>query len=184
MLTRRRNYIRAKVESLLHESGVTEPEVPVEKIARRHGIEIRSQPIDEEGVSGFLARRPGQAAIIGVNSNQPEKRRRFTVAHELGHFFLHGEQGQQEVHVDRTHQFSVKLRSPASSRGDDIEEVEANLFAAELLMPTRFIEHDFARQSIDLSDDDEAAAALAERYGVSTQAMSIRLAYLGLINAT
>jgi len=182
MLSRRRNYIRAKVESLLHESGVSEPEVPIEKIAKRHGIDVRCHPIDEEGVSGFLARQPGRGAIIGVNSHHSAKRRRFTIAHELGHYFLHGEQGQQEVHVDRTQQFTVKLRSALSSQGEDTEEVEANLFAAELLMPTRFIERDFARQSFDLSDDDEAVATLANRYGVSTQAMSIRLAYLGLIS--
>jgi Zn-dependent peptidase ImmA (M78 family) len=182
MLSRRRNHIRAKVESLLSESGISGPAVPVEKIAARHGIEVRCQPIDEEGVSGFLARQPGRPAIIGVNSNQPDKRRRFTIAHELGHFFLHGEQGQQEVHIDRTQQFSFKLRSPASSRGDDLEEVEANLFAAELLMPTRFIERDVRRHAFDLSDDDGTVASMANTYGVSTQAMSIRLAYLGLIN--
>ena len=102
--------------------------------------------------------------------------------HELGHFFLHDEQGQGEVHVDRTRQFQIKLRGPASSQGVDEEEVEANLFAAELLMPTTFLERDVAQDGFDLSDDDEAVAKLAKRYGVSAQAMSIRLAYLGLIN--
>jgi Zn-dependent peptidase ImmA (M78 family) len=181
MLRRRRHHIRAKVETLLAELGITGPEVPVERIAQRHGIAVRRQELDEESVSGFLARQPGRHAIIGVNSTHSDKRQRFTIAHELGHFFLHDGQGQQEVHIDRTQQFSVKLRSAASSRGDDTEEVEANLFAAELLMPTRFVEQDFARRIFDLSDDDETVSAMAERFGVSTQAMSYRLAYLGLI---
>lgn len=182
MLRRRRHHIRAKVETLLAELNITKPQVPVQDIAKRHGIDVRIQPIDDDSVSGFLARLPGRHAVIGVNATHSEKRRRFTIAHELGHFFLHGEQGQQEVHIDRTRQFAVKLRSAASSRGDDAEEIEANQFAAELLMPTRFIERDFARHSFDLSDDDETVSAMADQYGVSTQAMSYRLAYLGLID--
>jgi Zn-dependent peptidase ImmA (M78 family) len=182
MLSRRRNIIRAKVEALLNESGIGEPAVPVEAIAARHGIEVLHRSFDEAELSGFLARQPGTRAVIGINSDQPPNRRRFTVAHELGHFFLHGEQGQQEVHVDHTKDFQVKLRGPASSKGVDDEEVEANLFAAELLMPTRFLQRDFS-QGFDVSDDDEAVVRLAKRYGVSTQAMSIRLGYLGLISA-
>jgi Zn-dependent peptidase ImmA (M78 family) len=181
MLSRRRNYIRAKIEALLQESNVTERRVPVERIAERYGIDIRREAIDDEAISGFIARQSGRNAIIGVNNIHSSTRQRFTIAHELGHFFLHGDQGQQEVHIDRTQQFQVKLRGPASSQGVDNEEMEANLFAAELLMPARFLVRDF--QGFDPTDeDDETVADLAEKYGVSEQAMSIRLAYLGLLN--
>jgi len=85
------------------------------------------------------------------------------------------------VHIDRPQQFQVKLRGPASSQGVDNEEMEANLFAAELLMPARFLVRDF--QGFDPTDEnDETVADLAEKFGVSKQAMSIRLAYLGLLN--
>jgi len=185
MLNRRRNHIREKVETLLAESGITEPKVPVERIAVRYGIDVRMQPIDED-ISGFLLRQAGeQGAIIGLNSNHSPTRRRFTLAHELAHFFLHGDQGQQEVHIDRTSRFQVKLRDPASSQGIDQEEIEANVFAAELLMPARFLERDFIEHDgFDLSDDDHTAAALAKRYGVSAQAMSFRLANLGKLTLT
>jgi len=182
MQNRRRNLIRAKVEALLAENAVTGPSVPVEAIAASHGIEVLQQSFDESDLSGFLARQPGRRAMIGINSNQTPNRQRFTVAHELGHFFLHLEQGQQEVHVDHAADFQIKLRSSTSSLGVDEEEVEANLFAAELLMPTRFLQRDCA-QGFDLSDDDETVKRLAKRYGVSTQAMTIRLAYLGLISS-
>ena len=180
MQSRRRTLIRAKVEALLNESNITEPVVNVETIAKKHGIEVLQQPFDEPELSGFLARQPRRRAVIGINSNQSPGRRRFTMAHELGHYFLHGEQGQQEVHVDHTKDLQIKLRGPASSTGTDEEEVEANLFAAELLMPTRFLEKDFAA-GIEFEDDDAAVAKLAKRYGVSTQAMSIRLGNLGLM---
>lgn len=180
MLSRRRKFIRERVESLLTENAITGPKVPVERIAARHGIDIRTDAVDGD-ISGFLVRQVGKAgAIIGINRNQSPKRRRFTLGHELGHYFLHNEQGNAEVHVDRSSRFFVKLRDSDSSKGEDTDEMEANLFAAELLMPAKFLEVDIARHGgFDLSEDDDTVGKLAERYGVSTQAMSYRLAYLG-----
>jgi Zn-dependent peptidase ImmA (M78 family) len=90
---------------------------------------------------------------------------------------LHDQEG---VHIDR--RFQVKLRNKTSSEGTNIEEQEANLFAAELLMPESFLEEDI--QSIDVVDleDEEVIANLARRYQVSTQAMTVRLTYLRYID--
>ena len=68
-----------------------------------------------------------------------------------------------------------------AKKDTDSEEKEANLFAAELLMPVRFLDRDIRNiGSLDLIDED-VVAALAEKYGVSTQAMTFRLAYLGYL---
>jgi Zn-dependent peptidase ImmA (M78 family) len=181
MHVRRRNHIREKIAALLLERGITAPKVPVHDLAKAQNIDVRIQNIDED-ISGFLFRH-GSQAIIGVNKNQHEVRRRFTIAHELGHFFLHGGQGLQEVHIDRVGK--LKLRGPSSSQGIDPEEVEANFFAAELLMPTKFLEQeDCIQAGLDLSSDDNTAeiGALANKYGVSSQAMTIRLGNLGWVN--
>ena len=78
--------------------------------------------------------------------------------------------------VDR--RFQVKLRNRASSEGTDQEEQEANLFAAELLMPASFLEEDLEElDPVDL-EDEAVIAMLAKRYKVSTRAMTFRLAYL------
>jgi Zn-dependent peptidase ImmA (M78 family) len=75
----------------------------------------------------------------------------------------------------------VKLRGEASSKGVDTEEIESNLFAAELLMPARFLQKDLEKiASLDLNDED-VVTKLANNYGVSTQAMMFRLANLGYI---
>lgn len=72
--------------------------------------------------------RDGQSAVISVRSSlRFEGQRRFVIAHELGHFFLHPHARQMET-VD-THQANNW------SEKQDAEEYEANLFAAELLMP-------------------------------------------------
>ena len=128
-------------------------------------------------MSGFLYRdRKRNLAIIGVNADHHEHRQIFTTAHELGHFLLHD---FDDLHVDR--QLKVWLRSELSSQGIDDEEKEANLFAAELLMPVRFLGEDVDKiGAIDLEDED-VLRRLAKKYGVSTQAMTFRLGYLGYV---
>ena len=178
MQNRRRQAIRAKVSALLAENKVKGPKVDPEKIAIRYGIVVRKEPIDGN-VSGFLVRHPKKSGtIIGINSSQPRNRQRFTLAHELGHYFLHSGQGYEEVHVDPL-KFLVRWRDADSSKGVDLEEIEANVFAAELLMPLQFLVRDIKRRGgFDLSNDDAAALDLARTYGVSSQAMSFRLSNL------
>jgi len=76
-----------------------------------------------------------------------------------------------ETYLDRS--FEVIRRDQNSSSGTDIAEVEANQFAAEILMPVRFLLKDLP--SLDF-ESDERIAALAKRYGVSQLAMSYRIA--------
>ena len=169
----RRKYIRLLVQRLLMEHDIRTAPVPVAGIAKALGVEVQETPAEDE-LSGFLYRDQKKPALIGVNANHPPNRRSFTVAHELGHYLLHD---FRDVHVDR--EFKVWLRSDASSKGTDIEEKEANLFAAELLMPARFVARDVERiDTIDLLDE-EVLQELAAKYGVSLQAMTFRLAYLG-----
>jgi len=172
----RRKQIRSLVEQLLKTNRIHAAPVPVEKIAQSLGIEVRREPTDDN-LSGFLYRdRKRKTAVVGVNANHPPKRQNFTIGHELGHFLLHED---DKVHVDR--EFQIKLRSEASSKGVDDEEKESNLFAAELLMPARFLKNDLEKiDAIDLNDE-EIIAELAKKYGVSTLAMTFRLTYLGYV---
>jgi Zn-dependent peptidase ImmA (M78 family) len=55
-----------------------------------------------------------------------------------------------------------------------IEEIEANFFAASLLMPRRFLDKDPRTLTIEI-EDAKAVQELARAYTVSTQAMSVRL---------
>jgi Zn-dependent peptidase ImmA (M78 family) len=172
----RRKLIRTLVQRLLDERRVRSAPVDVTSIATALGVEVQETPAEDD-LSGFLYRdRQRKSAIIGVNADHHPNRRNFTAAHELGHYLLHD---FDDVHVDRD--FKVWLRNDASSQGTDVEEKEANLFAAELLMPAHFLAHDVEEiGTIDLLDE-EVLQELAAKYGVSTQAMTFRLAYLGYI---
>jgi Zn-dependent peptidase ImmA (M78 family) len=170
----RRKQIAADVEQLLEENNVHEPPVPVEEIAKSCGLQIQYERLDTD-LSGFVT-DPEHGAVIGVNTAHPLVRRRFTIAHELGHFRLHRD---TTLHVDRA--FLMK-RSEKSSKGVDDDEIEANLFAAELLMPRGLIKADLdSIQEIDITDD-KVIATLARKYVVSSQAFILRLVNLDYIH--
>lgn len=160
-----------KIERLVQELIAAErfddvPPVPVEKMVRARGIEIRKGDLDNS-ISGLLV-RSGDGATIGVNADHALTRRRFTIAHEFGHFLLH--EGISE-HVD--HGYRVNFRDQDSSLARDVEEIEANFFAASLLMPKTMLD---ACGAVDSLDSDSGVRDLAKRFQVSQHAMSLRLA--------
>jgi Zn-dependent peptidase ImmA (M78 family) len=172
----RRKLVRDLASSLLAQHNIVDAPVDVERLAQSEQVDIRKERVDGD-ISGFLFRdRDKSTAIIGVNSRHHANRQRFTIAHELGHFMLHT---MDQVHVDRG--FEVRLRNDESSKGTDTDEKEANLFAAELLMPKAFLEKDLANiETVDLMEE-KTIKSLAEKYQVSTHAFAFRLAYLGYV---
>lgn len=169
----RRKLIRLKTSELLRENKVTKAPVDVEAIANNLGIEVVYTDPKDDDLSGFILHDASTGRrVIGVNKRHAPNRRRFTVGHEVGHATLHP---LTELHVDRVI-FRVKLRDQTSATGEDLDEREANLFAAELLMPITLLQ-DAVEEHGDL--DEAAVEALAKQFEVSAQAMTIRLGYLG-----
>ena len=175
---------------LLREAAQEVVPVPVERIAKYLGAQVQFAPFEGD-LSGLIYREEddeGQlvATIIGINSSHAPTRRRFTLAHEIGHLRLGHLDGTGigQMHIDR--KFLFKARNARSAQAIDPQEIDANAFAAALLMPAKLLREDFKRFRIDSFEvfdyeDDELASALAERYKVSLQAMLIRLYRLGLI---
>jgi Zn-dependent peptidase ImmA (M78 family) len=170
MPERTRSDPRSCAEDLLERYSIRTPPVPVERIAKALGAEIRRSSLDS-ALSGMVFVRDG-IAIIGVNAMHHPNRQRFTIAHEIGHLELHRKQIESEVHVDRD--FPILLRGPHSADGTDEFEKEANLFAAELLMPRRFMEQALQDKSFDI-DDERPIMELARKFQVSKQAMEYRI---------
>lgn len=176
----RRKHIRELAERLLSEHCPLGAPVDVRNIAQALGIEVKVEPVDDD-LSGFLFREPETGrSVIGVNSTHHANRRNFTIAHELGHFLLHE---AETVHLDsKSSGYTLQLRSPESATGENVNEREANLFAAEILMPAKFLERDLRKRDVDLLADEGALKDLARKYKVSVQALTIRLANLGYIS--
>lgn len=166
---------RTKIKSLVDNLLGDNYSLPIDlnSIAGDLNAKIIPNDLDAAQLSGFAFHKDG-SRIIGVNSNESERRQRFTIAHELGHLFLHN---SKTVNYDKGG--VMMFRDNHSSSGSDIKEIEANRFAAELLMPERSIRKDTTELgAFDLVNDTGVIATLAEKYNVSEQAMSIRLTTL------
>jgi Zn-dependent peptidase ImmA (M78 family) len=150
--------------------------IDVKKIAKTLGIAIVERPqLSKAGygtISGLLLRREGSTICI-INRDHSPTRRRYSIAHEIGHFILHP---PEEAYID------VAARSDKSSDGTDPREIEANAFAAVLLMPEQLLRQCVPRPlDISFEDDAEAISQLAKEFNVSTMAMTYRLLNLGLL---
>jgi Zn-dependent peptidase ImmA (M78 family) len=167
-------------EQLIEELGINELPVPVDKIAEKKGITVK--PFDDLGddVSGVLVVENGEGTI-GFNSSHSKVRRRFTIAHELGHYVLHNN-NTTELFVDTSAHYipenysniKIEYRNHLSSEGTVKKEQQANAFAAALLMPKKFLVEEIKNHHFDLSDD-ESISQLAKTFNVSMLAMSLRI---------
>jgi len=163
-------------QELLDRHGIVEPPTPVADLAEAEGIVVVREPFEDDGVSGVLIREPERTMII-VNAANAPVRQRFTIAHEIGHFKLH----QGAVYLDG--RARVNFRDGLSSMATDREEIGANAFAAALLMPAPWVRWAFESTVLNatINSEDELAELLGARFGVSRQAMLIRLTNLGLV---
>lgn len=167
-----RRLIEARAQKLLANLGFREIPVPVDRIARSLGARLRYSPLDEE-LSGFVFIKDG-VPIIGVNSLHHPNRQRFTIAHEIGHLQLHPEFIRTIVHVDKQFAESVLKRDTSSASGTERLEVEANQFAAALLMPNFVLDELLEEAPIDV-EDGHSIEIWAKNFVVSKSALQYRL---------
>ncbi len=164
---------QARAKSLRAKHRMTDLPVDVARLAKLESVEVEHVDFGDE-ISGVLV-KDGDRAVIGVNARQALARQRFTIAHELGHYFLHS---SRELFVDKD--YVVHFRDENSSTGYDPIEVEANQFAAELIMPAANVRELFTTRRFDI-DDESALRKLATQFQVSPTAMAVRLSSLGLV---
>lgn len=133
-------------------------------IANSLGIRVLFAKLPE-GVSGAIHKTLDADPEIYIEAMESVPRRRFTCAHELGHFVLSQEKEVIEF---------VDYRDGANTP----EEQFANAFAANLLMPEDDVRAEAQRLGTNLM---LSLWELWKRYGVSEHAMRVRLSTLGLI---
>jgi Zn-dependent peptidase ImmA (M78 family) len=135
--------------------------VPIDQIIRDIGLSLFHEPMDDN-ISGYIERQNGSYRIV-VNSNHASTRQRFTAAHELGHYIYHRDLLGEGVGDNRAYRAEGTNKPNPNIR--PIHERQANSFAANVLMPRHRL--------TDVAD--ESTVILASRFGVSQQAMEIRL---------
>lgn len=121
--------------------------------------------------SGYFARHNGSFEI-GVNASESPQRKRFTAAHELGHYMLHRDLLGEGQHFDRL--YGAGAMSNPVNPFTQQHEIQANRFAADILMPASYVQAIYNRRR---SIQDVVSA-----FHVSEPAAKIRLRNLGIIH--
>lgn len=143
----------------LNKSG--EPRIPVNlnPILKKYGLLAYEVSFTRQEVCGAFDR---SAKTIFINSTDPQTKKMFTLAHELGHYFLHSS-------IER----DVLYREKSSNSKKEKIESEADLFASKLLMPEATIRSYWTVA--------ESIQQMADLFGVSYTAMLNRLRSLEFI---
>ena len=150
-LATRLSLAQQKAEALLREDGITGLEVDPFAIAASRDIEVRPKPSSVEGVSGMLLRHGDAFGIYYATHIPNEGFQRFSVAHELGHYFLDG-------HLDHILPTNGIHHSRAGFISADRYEMEADHFASGLLMPSKPFKRECNRESPGLAAVESLAA--------------------------
>ena len=159
--------IEKAASNILKNNEIVKPFVNVFQIARDAGlsIEYRKMPQGDKDVLGFLDSSTG---TIYVNVENSIARRTFTIAHELGHFFL----------KHQPDEYGLLRRNNTYTGIKEQKEKEADYFAANLLMPEEMIKNEIRLYPFLQSSPE----LLASKFGVSTVAMEYRLLNLNLLS--
>jgi Zn-dependent peptidase ImmA (M78 family) len=151
--------IRRQAARLLESAGTAREPVSLLDVVSALNLELVTktrEPFTSEAALESL----GDGRAIVLNGSGDSGRRRFTIAHEIGHFVLHPERCRPE-------------RGGGVNEAGRREEREADTFAAELLMPEHLVREAVREQGLD-------ATRLADRFEVSRKAMQTRLRSLDL----
>lgn len=147
---------------LLLDAGISKPPIIINDIIQHlkksHKLSVIAWGLGEK--TGGIQITRGDEIFIGYNKDHHPNRQRFTVAHEIGHFIMgHTNHNNNNYNFDDS----------------NLEEIEANQFAAELLMPLKFIEKDFSNGIKDVK-------ILAKNYKVSEEMAWRRMINSGLVD--
>lgn len=174
-------------------------------LLKRGGLSEAWPQANREPLAGFLYANSGGGCLF-VRREDPVSRRRFSAAHELGHYVLHLPRvlaqamanGGSEVELVEVLPLAANPEADELSKGElilqgalqknvtlpplDEMEHEADSFAAELLMPEAVV-HDLAAPFIPHCSDVDLARRLSTEMLVSRAAMLVRLRHLGLLRS-
>lgn len=148
-----------QVIQLCNANGIAVNPLDINRLIEYLGIQLKKKPL-QNNISGYLKKMNG-AWEITINSMHHPRRQRFTMAHELAHYFLHS--SNQDEFVDR-----VLFRADEGNA----MEWEANSFAGDLLMPEVEFREVIASGARKVED-------IARQFGVSAMAVRVRAKQLG-----
>lgn len=164
-----RSAVEAEASRVLDALGIQVPPVNPTLIAEALGLEVRAALFRDPEMHGRISKMQDRT-VIEVAALDAANRRRFTIAHEIGHALLHLKDVPHGAYTDMRRQlFRLANVAPLS----DPAETSANQFAAALLMPEQWVRAAYERT--------RNVAELAREFNVSVDAMTFRTKNLDLV---
>jgi len=172
----RKSSISKKALDVIDKHKALESPIKIEKIAINEGFTLIYK--ESDNLFGFL-HLENDKKIIAYSSRPENVRTRFTIAHELGHYFLH----LAKINLPHLDKSLVTLRDKSLNEDKEIMEIEANRFATEILMPETLIEKEISKiNKKDRSSLTTVIKKLSDIFAVSQEMMTLRLNSLELIS--
>lgn len=165
-----RQEIEQKAGQVLQENGLESIPVNLLDLAEKQGIGAFNAKFFDDSLVGLIAKKGDNVTLLVKQSDGPA-RKRFTIAHELGHYFLHLLSSEGEFVDGEVNLFRVPPEEGGRTE-EHRKEAQANMFAAALLMPEEAVRKELKRI--------RSVKAMARRFNVSVEAMGLRVAQLGL----
>src|ERR1035441_8371461 len=129
----RNQFVRQMVKKVLTDSKIKDAPVDLRLILSAHGVGYEEVNDFPDTVDALIV-EDGIKVYAAVNSRQHPHRQRFSLAHELGHYFLHRDgMPEDSVTIDSPPEETTEVRSKSPA------ESEADLFAGELLVPVKLL---------------------------------------------
>lgn len=165
-----RNEIELQAKEVLSQHGLYALPIDPVQLANTMGVRVNNAKFSSDSLAAMISKQ-GNSTRILVEQSDPPYRKRFSIAHELGHHFLHlHEDG--EIVDRRADMFREKEPNVSSWNDKRGREVQANWFAAALLMPAELVTEEWGR--------NPSVRHLARLFNVSEEAMGYRLDTLDL----
>ena len=149
--------------------------IPIIKIVKDAGFSVYIQDLPRN-IGGYivvdadLEKKFNTDKIIVVNESENTKRRRFTVAHEFGHYLFDFKSGRE---------FANAFENDNTSSSQ--KEKKANAFAAELLMPQEEFSNKFRKLKETNISEFDIISALSEYFLTPLKAVEKRINEIGLL---
>jgi len=160
--TRREEAVSTAVRDLLTRAGVSSPPVDLRRVAEAQGV-ARIEETDLGSLDGCLI-PTADGFVIKLNSTMPERRRRFSLAHEIAHTLLRTAPAGCK-HGDVSNRATI-----SRPRSRHWEEWLCDMIAAEILMPRLSFRRWLSRTEASI----RAIEVTATRFDVSVQAAAVR----------
>lgn len=177
----------------IHDGHVLNLDKLQDFLESKYDLNIKFSKLEED-ILGKIEFNPLK---ISISSNQEENRKRFTFCHEVGHLILHKKLLEDKIDNKTDTQSSLTLGFQATNMSTKRLEIQANIFASHLLIPSEPLIRDVAKyfdgeninkgylyldkQPVNISLVNTLLRKLSDKYGASMEAIRIKLISLNLL---